>query len=266
MKSNNTIYFLLLVLLVLGAFASMAQNSYGMTILGIVAGSFSLLFFYRLFMMLKKGSRDRVRQAEVLCLGLLALLIALRILNIHSRVTETIFAGAGLVLAGIYLWKMKESFDRSRNQPVSMNIIVPFFYLSLSLFLLSMITFSLLPLPSFILTILALLTLVSFLIMAALKKDAIVEGEPYSAINQIAARKDQSLILMSMFILFFLHTALSNFGILPKLYSDQFPQAYYGLLKNAESRKETAVDGKFRHDEFKKEYNTFVDRQLKNKE
>ncbi len=266
MKSYNTIYFLLLVLLVLGAFASMAQNSYGMAILGVVATSFSLLFFYRLFSLSRKKTNDRVKQGEVLCLGILGLLISLRIFNIHGRLTEPVFTLAGLVLAIIYLWKMYVSFSSQKTKPLSVSVIIPAYYLAIALFLFSMITFSVLPLPSFILTVLAFLTLIAFLALSLLKRGTITEGEPYSALKQITGMKDQSLIVMSLFVIFSLHTALSNSGILPKLYSDHLPQAYYRLLKNADTREEIPVNGKYRHDAFKKEYDVFVQHHLKQKD
>ena len=45
MKNYYTIYYLLVMLLILGAFASMAQNGYGIAIIGGVALTFGLIFF-----------------------------------------------------------------------------------------------------------------------------------------------------------------------------------------------------------------------------
>jgi hypothetical protein len=50
---------------------------------------------------------------------------------------------------------------------------------------------------------------------------------------------------------------------LPKLYSDQFPQAYFKLVNNAETGKEKPVNGKYRHEEFKAMYDQFVERNIK---
>ena len=48
MKRDQTFFYFLFVLLVLGAFAAMAQNSYGLKILGAVAIVFGLIFLVRL--------------------------------------------------------------------------------------------------------------------------------------------------------------------------------------------------------------------------
>ncbi|HSF44363.1 MAG TPA: hypothetical protein VLA58_00080, partial [Chitinophagaceae bacterium] len=63
MKTYNTIYFLLFVLLIMGAFASMAQNSYGLKLLGVVGMLFGLLFLYQLIrFLMRPGKTDRLSQ------------------------------------------------------------------------------------------------------------------------------------------------------------------------------------------------------------
>ena len=59
MKKNNPIYFLLFILLVMGAFASMAQNSYGLKLMGGVAFVFGLVFIVEFISGLgKKDNKD----------------------------------------------------------------------------------------------------------------------------------------------------------------------------------------------------------------
>ncbi|MBA2746636.1 MAG: hypothetical protein H0U44_10455, partial [Flavisolibacter sp.] len=53
MKKFNTIYYLLFILLVMGAFASMAQNSYGLKIMGGVAFVFALVFLLEFISVLR---------------------------------------------------------------------------------------------------------------------------------------------------------------------------------------------------------------------
>ena len=49
MKNYNPIYYFLFILLVTGAFASMAQNSYGIKMMGGVAFAFGLVFLVEFF-------------------------------------------------------------------------------------------------------------------------------------------------------------------------------------------------------------------------
>lgn len=264
MKKSNTLYYLLFVLLILGAFASMAQNSYGMTILGGVAGSFSMLFFYQLFLRSnRKGKKGSVGDWEFLCLGIMALLIALRIFNIHSALTEILFASAGLILAFIYLSKTFSAFSTYKNKSNLVAILIPAYYFSISLFILSLVTFTLLPQPSFVMGLIGFFLLVAFLIISIVKRDTIIDGETFSVFKLITGFRDQSVILMSLFFIFSLYIGLSGASILPKLYTDQFPQAYYSLLRDADTRKDLPVNGKYKHDAFKKNYETFVEKHVK---
>ncbi len=54
MKSYNTLYYLLTVLLIMGAFASMAQNSYGMQIISVVCIAFGLTIFNPVYPSIKQ--------------------------------------------------------------------------------------------------------------------------------------------------------------------------------------------------------------------
>ncbi len=264
MKNYTTLYYLLFVLLILGAFASMAQNSYGMVLLGSVAGLFSILFFYQLFESLNiKGKKNILIVAEFLCLGIMALLITLRIFNIYLPPAEILFTLAGLALAIIYMSKIFSTQRALKNKGISMTLPVMAYYASLGFFFLSLIAFTMLPLPSFIMGVTAFMLLVLFLIITVVKKETIIEGESFSLVKVIKGMKDQSIILLSLFFIFTLYIGLSNASILPKLYTDQFPQAYYGLLRDADTRKELPVNGMYRHDAFKKNYVAFVNKHAK---
>jgi hypothetical protein len=96
-----------------------------------------------------------------------------------------------------------------------------------------------------------------------LRGQFLIEGENRSAFSIIAGFKDRLYLLLSLFIIFSLYLGLSAPGILPKLYSNKFPQAYFELVNNAESGKEKPVNGEFKYQEFKKSYDQFVDRNMK---
>jgi hypothetical protein len=53
---------------------------------------------------------------------------------------------------------------------------------------------------------------------------------------------------------------LTKIGALPRMYSDEFQQAYFNLVDQAEAGNEKAVIGKFKHEEFKAQYDRFVKR------
>ena len=65
MKSYNTIFYLLFVLLIMGAFASMAQNNYGMKILAGVAVAFGIVFLIRFLESFKEKSNKYFRTSWI---------------------------------------------------------------------------------------------------------------------------------------------------------------------------------------------------------
>jgi len=66
------------------------------------------------------------------------------------------------------------------------------------------------------------------------------------------------LLLISLFFIFFLYYGFTGIGTLPRIYSDEYPQAYFELVNNAETGKEAPVNGKYKHEEFKEKYDRFV--------
>ena len=73
--------------------------------------------------------------------------------------------------------------------------------------------------------------------------------------------KDRSVVLLALFLLFTAYMGLTKIGAIPKMYSDEFPQAYFELVNKAESGQEKAVEGKYRHEAFKEMYDRFIGRQ-----
>src|SRR4029077_3061648 len=99
---------------------------------------------------------------------------------------------------------------------------------------------------------LALILVFIFLLTSLIRGQFLIEGENRSAFSIIAGFKDRLYLLLSLFIIFSLYLGLSASGILPKLYSNKFPQAYFELVNNAETGKEKPVGGEFKYQEFKK--------------
>ncbi len=65
---------------------------------------------------------------------------------------------------------------------------------------------------------------------------------------------------MTLFVLFTAYMGLTKINILPKMYSDEYPQAYFELVKQAEAGEEKLVNGEYKHEEFKEMYDGFVSR------
>ncbi|HLO82670.1 MAG TPA: hypothetical protein VK166_17010 [Chitinophagaceae bacterium] len=263
MKTYNTIYFLLFVLLIMGAFASMAQNSYGLKLLGVVGIAFGVLFLYQLIRyQMRPGKKDRLLQLELVSLTVLSSIFAFRVFNIHSEITDMLFVAAGIVLAGVYFAKMAASYSTLKRSNQILALLIATFYLSVIMFIIFIITGVYSPMISKVAGIIGFVLLVIFLVAAIVKGEFLVEGDNISAFRWIIGAKDSSGLLISLFSVAALYFALNSAGILPPLYVDELPQAYYKLVKDANSDKGTQASGATSHDRFKQEYDKFVSRNI----
>jgi len=264
MKKYNALYYLLFILLVMGAFAAMAQNGYGMTIMGGVSVVFALVFLAECISVLRKESPVQVyRLAEAACLFVMAAIFGLRVFYIHFPYVEWLFTGAAFLLALLYLRKMISRYRYYSTKNRSMALLVLVFHISIIGFLVSLALVPVAAKASALCGIAAFVLLLVFLAVALVKKELPVEGENMSAFAMVRGLKDQSIILVSLFVLFSLYMSLNRTGLLPGIYSDEFPRAYFELVDKATSGKEKKLDGRYRYEDFKESYDRFLEHQQK---
>ena len=261
MKKYIPIYYLLCVLLVFGAFAAMAQNAYGLTILGLVAASFAVVFFIQLlyYFNSKESRYDRLAIAELIALILLSGILSLRVFYIRFTFVEEIFITAGLFLAIIFMLRLVKTFRYIASQNKILAIILSLFHVSIILYLLSMIMVPL-HLNADTTGILAFSLIIAFAISAWLSRGYLLDGEKTSAFSIVAKFKDRSVLLIALFLIFTAYMGLTRINVVPKMYTDEYPQAYFELLNEFDAEVDA---GRYKHVEFKREYDKFVERHAK---
>jgi len=264
MKSYNTVYYLLTVLLIMGGFASMAQNSYGLSIISAVCMAFGLIFFVQFFQALRSNVPNKTEQAiEFFALFILAFIFTLRTLQIYLPYIEWLFVAAAITLALNYLTRLRHWFRLINLKNKTLATLILIAYLSIVLFCIAMVEITFKPQIARWTGGLALFLVFVFLLSGLFKSHFVIDGESKSAFVIIAGFKDRLYLLLSLFIIFSLYFGLSSANILPKLYSNKFPQAYFELVNNAESGREKPEGGEFKYQEFKKSYDQFVERNIK---
>lgn len=261
MKKYNPIYYLLFILLVMGTFASMAQNSYGLKIMGGVAFAFGFIFLLEFIAAIrKKGKKDGYVLAELVSMIVFAAIFGCRVFYIHFPNIEWLFVAAGAWLIFFYVRKLFIRYRRlvARNRRLAW--IGAIFHLSIIFFLFSliMITFSSQKSEWFGMIGFALLLI--FVIGAFIKRDDVVDGDKVTTMQMVTGYRDHSVVLASLFLLFSLFAAFSKIGLLPPIYSDEFPRAYFELVNKASSKKEKPVDGKYKYERFMEKYQEFLKR------
>jgi hypothetical protein len=264
MKSYNTIYYLLTVMLILGGFASMAQNDYGMLILSGVSIAFGLIFLVQLIQTFQSGKvSDRVLRLEIFALFLLAVLFTLRTFQIYIPFSEWIFAVSGLALALIYFNRMIRHYRQYASKNKILALLVAVFYLSIVVFFLAMMMTSFNPGLVKITGGIACILILGAVLFSLFNGNFLVVGEKTTAVKTISGFRDRYFLLISLFILFAIYVGFTGSGVLPKLYSDKYPQAYYQLVNRAESGKEKPVDGRFEYETFRKNYEQLLEKNLR---
>ena len=259
MKKFNTIYYLLFILLVMGAFAAMAQNNYGLNIMGGVAFVFGLLFLTQLYSLVsEKGEKNMMGIAEMAGLFLLTVIMGLRVFYIHFTYVEILFAMAGVLLLLVYLRKMILRYKELKHKNNFLAMLILLFHVSIILFLASLVLMPFAPKVGEMTGAAAFAGLLIFIALSIYKKKLMLEGDNISAFKKVSQFKDHSIIIISLFLLFSLYVGFNRIGVLPVIYSDEFPQTYYKLVNDAASKKEKPVDGNYKHEVFKEKYDEFI--------
>lgn len=259
MKNYNPLYYLLFILLVMGTFASMAQNSYGLKIIGTVAFIFGLIFLIEIISIFRnKDKAEAITFVEPVCLLIISIILGFRVFYIYFSYVELIFGAAAAVLIVFYCMKMVTRFRYYQNKNRFLSIAVIVFHLSIILFLLTMALMLFEPSLAEITGMIATALLICFIALGLARKNIMVNGENLSAFRAVINFKGHSIILGVLFTLFSLYFGLNKAGVLPAIYSDEYPKAYFVLLQQATSGKEKTMNGKYKYQEFLEEYDRFL--------
>lgn len=261
MKNYNPLYYLLFVLLIMGAFASMAQNDYGQKILGVVAIAFSVLFLIQFAsFLLQKEKGDVGDGLEVFCLVVLSAILAMRIFYIRFPYVELVFGGAGLLLVLVYGWKLIRSYRENQPKSKLMALLVLLFHASIIFYIVSMITAAFVPSLSEPAGGAGFGLVIIFIFIGLVRKEIMIEGEKISVFKYVTRFSDRSVVLLALFLIFTAYMGLTKIEVIPKMYSNEFPQVYFKMVNAAETGKEEPMNGKYKHEEFKEKYDGFVNR------
>jgi hypothetical protein len=186
--------------------------------------------------------------------------LAMRGFYVRFDYVEVLFAIGGLLAMVAYIRKGWVSYAQLQTKNALIALMVLAFFLSLVLYLGSMLTVPFIPRFAEPAGALAFALLILFAISSFVKRDFIIDGEKVSPFSWVAKQKGRSILLMSLFFAFSLYMGLTKVDLIPRMYSDQFPQAYFELVNRAESGEERPVDGAYRHEKFKEGYDKFVER------
>ena len=260
MNRYNTLYYLLILLLITGAFASMAQNGYGVQLMGIVASAFSILFLVQAVEHIQSSNSKVFPLVELICLAVLSGIISLRVFYVHFPYAELLYGLAGLSLIVVYGVKLSKIFPQIRKENGFLSWMVLLFFGSLILFVLSLTITPFFPLLAEPAGMAAFALILIFTGVSLAKNEVLYQGESINALKIATREEPRAVMLLSIFMLFSLYIGLNKINLIPAIYSDEYPRAYFELINRAETGDEEPVDGQYQHDRFQEEYEKFIDK------
>ena len=87
-----------------------------------------------------------------------------------------------------------------------------------------------------------------------------LHGEKASVFSWVNRFRDHSIILVVLFVVFTGYVGLTGIGVIPRMYNNEYPQAYFKLLEQAERGEEKPDEGVYRHEVFKAAYDHMIRR------
>jgi len=238
----------------------MAQNAYGIKLMGGVATVFCILFIFQAVEYFKKDTAKTIPLIELICLAVLSGIISLRIFYIHFLYAELLFGLAGFTLFIVYAIKLVSIYPRIRNENTFLSWMVLLFFGSLSLFVLSLTITPFIPWLAEPAGMAAFVLILLFAAASLTKREVLYEGENVNALKIAVHAEPRALMLLSLFVLFSLYIGLNKVNLIPAIYSDEFPSTYFDLVNRAEIGEDEPSDGQYKHERFKQEYDKFIEK------
>ena len=265
MKTRVILYYFLVLAIVLGAFSSMAQNDYGLKIMGMASFVFTYLFISEPFIGLrKKAKKFNIEHViELLCLSVIAFVFALRAFYIRFDGIEELFTLFAGILAVLYIYKTVKVVGSVWIENKLLASLSSLYFMSIAAYTLSMVVILFNPLLSEPLGGVGFGLLLLFLIGGGVRRELLLHGEKYTLFKFLSSFKNKSALILVIYVLFTSYMGLAKFNLIPKMYSSEYPHGYIQLVNSAETGEETPENGKYHHEKFKESLDLFVERNKK---
>lgn len=263
MKRYYTLYYLLFMIMITGAFASMAQNNYGLKLIGLTCLGFSCLFFFEaLFDRKRKTALSSTNKilltVELLVLSGLALLLFFRSYFIDFNEATFLFSILLILLTSIYVIYLIQSVSRWWSESKSLSTGLVLYFLVLILFLITSILVIGVHNNNAFIGIAGAICLMTFVLWVILTKKIIVEGERITIISHIWKMQNKSFIVLIALLAVGLYFVLNRSNFIPPLYTNEKPAGYLKLIKEAEDGTEDAEEEEHTYQLFDERYQAFI--------
>jgi hypothetical protein len=217
-----------MLLLVMGAFAAMALNSYGVVLMSYVALGFALVFLFELILLLPKEEEMTAAYKASLAVELtsltgLCLLYFLRGVSMEIPYSLLLKFVLFALLFGVNAYHLIRAWQYANTTPLKVKGSILLYFLALLFYIAS----AYLPVVGTWVTImLALACQLAFVVFGWWKGWVIINGEETSAWKKVIQFRNKSGIQLIFFTLASLYFVLNSAHLLPPLYNGSLPNGY----------------------------------------
>lgn len=256
MKRNIVLYYFLMLLLVMGAFASMALNSYGVVLMAYTMLGFAFAFLIDLVFVLPKQQSilkkdKRMLGTELLLLALVFLINFVLGLDARIPYASEFLLILVILLILINVYHFYQSWTTERNSPVKLKVAIACYFIAiLLLYVSTYMPASLMAVSSWS----ALILIAAFLVIGWWRGSVLIEGDEVTAMQRVVRYKNKSGIQLIILGLVTVYYLLSTLNILPSLYVGSMPNAHQQVVRDWQKDK-----NKTNPQDFEQAYRTFLE-------
>lgn len=256
-----TFIYIFFLTIVIGVFAAIALNDYGVVLIAI--GCFGISFIY-ILKMYSIYSVEKPRLPKRLLIqeyGLMAIIMALfglRALRIRFEFVEWVFVVSALMMVYVYIryfMIMRKEYKINKELFYSAGLL----YFSIILFFISL---SLTFFSQDITTIFGAISFAMSLGFIAwyfwVGRTTIYKEESVNLFKEIFQYVNLSPIILAMILLISTYMGLFQINVLPPIYTGETPVRYEHLLNKSIRGETDIIDGKAKHEIYWEEYQKFL--------
>lgn len=261
MKKYSTLYFFLFVLLVLGAFASMAQYSYGLKLCGIACLGLTGVFLHEAFSVLQRSAlpaRRWMDLLEVILFACIAFTFMLRNFSFDFALSGILMSSLLTILLFATLSRAVVNIRLALPHGWQTVLSVTLYYAATIVFILFLLFDSIFPAFENVLAVTGIVLFGLFLALAFILKrsGANADGnEGLGTWQYVRQLPDKSVLVVTIGFLFAVLSLLISNRIYPPFYRGTTPDGYQHLVDQG-----AAESGTLKAQEFKDQYEKFIQR------
>jgi hypothetical protein len=247
MRRNVILYYVLMLLLVMGAFASMALNAYGITLMSYVMLGFCLLFGYELAVLLpRRESMENAKKpwigVELAALALICLVCFLKALTIQIPQEGNIVFLLSLLLMAVNIYFFYRTWILAKDSPMVLKLSLVLYFLALFMAWMAVGFFTFENQIGIVFTLFGIIAIVGFA-ATVWKKKVIVNGEETNGLKLVGELENKSTLQLVLLMLVVIYYSLSSMNILSPLYFGSLPNGYYKVVQMKNKKNDSPEKG-----------------------